>query len=80
MKSKTIYSGIPKKIKVMLEPAFVVVRVVAGIFHIGPSLRAHIFMDRGLGAEVPMYWVKENINDFEASLGMKVHVSRNETI
>jgi hypothetical protein len=80
MKSKFIYSGMPKKLIASIEGDLILIRAIAAVFAIGKTLRAHIIMDRGLGGEVPVYWVKENVSDFKAAVGMKVYVQDNESI
>ena len=62
MKSKFIYSGMPKKLIASIEGDLILIRAIAAVFAIGKTLRAHIIMDRGLGGDNAGVWHKAIAN------------------
>lgn len=49
----------------------ITIRVAGSVSAVGKTMRVHIILDRGLGLEVPIYWLKPELNCFKKKGNIK---------
>lgn len=68
MGSEAMGSNIPKRLIASCGVDRIVIRALRVVPAIGKILMAHILLDRGLGANVPVYWAKIEAVDLKRKL------------